>query len=209
MNRVFLPFLFISVIFLTQLRAQQHIPFNHLTVEDGLSQSSVTCIFQDQKGFIWFGTQDGLNRFDGYNFKIFKNDPADPTSLSGNFIFSIYESPYGNLFIETQGGPFHLYHPRTESFQIVNKDSMDLSDFKVSSVGAVLWESNGIMWKGGSGQETGLERKDNTTGQIITFKHDPSDPASLSDDKVYSIFRDRSGNLWVGTRNGLDRFDWG
>ena len=76
---------------LNTLQAQNHIAFNHLTVEDGLSQSSVTCIFQDAKGFMWFGTQDGLNRYDGYNFKVFKNDPEDSTSLINNFIFSIYE----------------------------------------------------------------------------------------------------------------------
>ena len=57
--------------------AQNNIRFNHITVEDGLSQSAVTCIFQDYLGFMWFGTQDGLNRFDGYKIKVFKNDPAN------------------------------------------------------------------------------------------------------------------------------------
>ncbi len=84
--------------------AQSDVIFNHLTIDDGLSQSSVTCILQDKNGFMWFGTQDGLNRFDGYNFKVFKNNPGDSTSLTDNFIFSIYEDPSGTLYIETQSG---------------------------------------------------------------------------------------------------------
>jgi ligand-binding sensor domain-containing protein/serine phosphatase RsbU (regulator of sigma subunit) len=191
----------------TDLSAQPHIVFNHLTVGDGLSQSSVTCIFQDNKGFMWFGTQDGLNKYDGYSFKVFKNDPSDTTTLTNNFIFSIYENQSGKLFIETQGGTLHQYFPRSESFQIVTKDSVYLKDAKVSTVGAMLYESSGIVWTGGLGDENGLIRTDSNTGQSTTYKHDPLNPSSLSDDKVYSIFRDRSGSLWIGTFNGLDKLD--
>jgi ligand-binding sensor domain-containing protein/serine phosphatase RsbU (regulator of sigma subunit) len=187
--------------------AQSHIIFNHLTINDGLSQSSVTCILQDRQGFMWFGTQDGLNRYDGYNIKIFKNNPGDSTSLTDNFIFSVYEDQSGTLYIETQSGTFHKYNPKLESFQIVNKDSINLEGAKVNSVGALLWESSGIKWIGGLSKGTGLERFDTKTGKSTIFKHDPSDLSSLSDDKVYSVFRDRSGNLWVGTFNGLDRLD--
>ena len=196
-------FLFFSSDFLPQ----SNIIFNHLTIEDGLSQSSVTCILQDKKGFMWFGTQDGLNRYDGYNIKVFKNDPGDSTSLTDNFIFSIYEDQSGSLYIETQSGTFHQYNPRSESFKIVIKDSVDLERAMVNSVSALLQESSGIRWTGGLSKETGLVRFDTKTGKGTTFKHNPSDPSSLSNDKVYSVFRDRSGNLWVGTFNGLDRFD--
>ncbi|MGB5286908.1 MAG: two-component regulator propeller domain-containing protein, partial [Ignavibacteriaceae bacterium] len=156
---------------------------------------------------MWFGTQDGLNRYDGYNIKVFKNDPGDSTSLTDNFIFSIYEDQSGSLYIETQSGTFHRYNPRLESFKIVIKDSVDLERARVNSVSALLQESSGIRWTGGLSKETGLVRFDTKTGKSTTFKHNPSDPSSLSNDKVYSVFRDRSGNLWVGTFNGLDRFD--
>ena len=92
MSRV-IPFCVISILlFSLEILSQGNIAFSHLNVEDGLSQSSTTCIFQDKNGFMWFGTQDGLNRYDGYNFKVFKNNPDDATSLSDNFIFSILKT---------------------------------------------------------------------------------------------------------------------
>ena len=207
MNRVLLLSLFYPLLFFSEILSQQHISFNHLTVEDGLSQSSVTCIFQDSKGFMWFGTQDGLNKYDGYNFKIFKNNPSDSTSLTDNFIFSIYEDQSDILYIETQSGTLHQYKPRSESFQIVYMDSLNLKRAKVSTVGAMFQESSGIKWTGGLGSGTGLKRLDIKTGKTTLFKHDSADPYSLSDDKVYSVYKDRSGNLWVGTFSGLDRLD--
>src|SRR5690606_11278599 len=126
----------------------------------GLSQSSVTCIFQDGKGFMWFGTQDGLNRYDGYKFKIFKNIPNDTTSLTDNFIFSIIEDEAGVLYIETQSGSLHEYNPVKENFNIVLKDNIDLGKSKVSTVGASLHDATGITWVGGASRGTGLERID-------------------------------------------------
>jgi ligand-binding sensor domain-containing protein/serine phosphatase RsbU (regulator of sigma subunit) len=181
--------------------------FNHLTINDGLSQSSITCILQDKNGFMWFGTQDGLNRYDGYDIKIFKNIPGDSTSLTDNFIFSLIEDQSGTLYVETQSGTFHRYNPGTESFKIVNEKSLNFTGAKINSVGAKLRESSGITWTGGLSKGTGLIRLDTRTGKSTTFKHNISDPSSLSDDKVYSVYRDRSGNLWIGTFGGLDRFD--
>lgn len=207
MCRVILFSIISFFIFPLELLPQGHISFNHLTIEDGLSQSSVTCILQDRSGFMWFGTQDGLNRYDGYNFKVFKNIPSDTTSLTDNFIFSIYEDQSGILYIETQSGAFHRYIPKLESFQIINKDDIDLNGTKINTVSARLVETSGVVWTGGLGSGTGLTRLDTKTGKTTVFKHDPSESGSISDDKVYSVFRDRSGNLWVGTFNGLDRLD--
>jgi len=145
MIRVFLFCVISFLFFSSEFLPQSHIVFNHLTIEDGLSQSSVTCILQDRSGFMWFGTQDGLNRYDGYNIKVFKNDPGDSTSLTDNFIFSIYEDLSGTLFVETQSGTFHRYNPRSESFQIVIKDSINLERARVNSVSALLQESSGIL----------------------------------------------------------------
>jgi ligand-binding sensor domain-containing protein/serine phosphatase RsbU (regulator of sigma subunit) len=155
---------------------------------------------------MWFGTQDGLNRYDGYSIKTFKNDPSDPKSLTDNFIFAIYIDPAGKLYVETQNGFFQRYDARTESFSVLKKDSLDLTNFKVNRVSAVLEEPD-THWLGSLGSETGLKRTNKKTGEVTIFKHDPLDPESISDNKVYSIFRDRSGNLWVGTFNGLDKLN--
>lgn len=199
--------LILPLLFLSTVRAQNHIAFNHLTVENGLSQSAVTCIFQDEKGFMWFGTQDGLNRYDGYNLKVFKNDPTDTSSLINNFIFSIYEDTTGTLYIENQGGGFQRYNPLTESFSRISKNKINLRRAKYSTVSAFYEDTNGVQWIGGLGAGTGLKRVDLNTGKTKVYKHDPTNPSSLSDDKVYSVYRDRSGNLWAGTFNGLDKLN--
>src|SRR6266545_3744229 len=90
--------------------------FDRISIEQGLSQSSVHVILQDSRGFMWFGTEDGLNRYDGYTFKTFKPDPDVPTSLSDRWINSIVEDQEGYLWIATRQGGLNRYDPRTEEF---------------------------------------------------------------------------------------------
>jgi ligand-binding sensor domain-containing protein/serine phosphatase RsbU (regulator of sigma subunit) len=205
-NKIITVFLLYFII-AAEIISQSKISFNHLTVQQGLSQSGVTCILQDKYGFMWFGTQDGLNRFDGYNFKVFKNIPEDSASISDNFIFSIYEDQKGTLLFETQSGKWNKYNPLEENFSVVKIEEYDLTNFRKNSVKASLRESNGIIWSGEQSKPSGLLNTDTKTGKKTLFKHNPSDPSSLSDDKVYSIFRDSKDNLWIGTANGLDKLD--
>jgi ligand-binding sensor domain-containing protein len=90
--------------------------FRHLTTEQGLSSNNVTAIFKDSKGFVWIGTKDGLNRFDGYSCKIFRHDPGDSTSLSGNNITCINEDNQGNLLIGTLDEGLNRFDFATERF---------------------------------------------------------------------------------------------
>jgi hypothetical protein len=85
--------------------------FERLSTEDGLSHSSVTCILQDHRGFMWFGTGDGLNKYDGYTFTVYRRDPEDPGSLRDDAIASIYEDRTGVLWVGTQGGWLERYDP--------------------------------------------------------------------------------------------------
>ncbi|MDR1181948.1 MAG: hypothetical protein LBL13_08220, partial [Bacteroidales bacterium] len=89
--------------------------FRHFGVEDGLPQNTVSCIFQDKQGFMWFGTKDGLSRYDGYTFRNFRHDKEDKNSIGNNFIRSIFEGDNGVLWIGTDAGVY-IYHPATESF---------------------------------------------------------------------------------------------
>jgi len=102
-----------SLIILSLLSAQptHSFEFEQLTIKDGLSQSSINCIYQDRKGFLWIGTQDGLNRYDAYNFKIYRHDPRDSTSLAGNFINAVCEDSQGRLWIGTDGAGIAVYDP--------------------------------------------------------------------------------------------------
>ncbi|MBK7631168.1 MAG: SpoIIE family protein phosphatase [Ignavibacteriales bacterium] len=197
----------IILLFFIPIQSQSSIAFNHLTVENGLSQSAVTCILQDKNGFMWFGTQDGLNRYDGYSFKIFKNIADDSTSLSDNFIFSIYENESGSLFIETQSGKINKYNPLNESFQILHNQEINRYKSKRNSVLAIYYDRDNVVWSGGLSKETGLKMENKRTGETKIYKHFNDDKFSLSDNKVYSVIRDSKGSLWVGTANGLDKLD--
>ena len=97
--------LLICLVLPANLSAQEgNIRFDRITIEDGLSQSTIFSILQDRQGFMWFGTQDGLNKFDGYKFTVYKHDPEDPTTISDNFVRAIFEDQDGTLWVGTNGG---------------------------------------------------------------------------------------------------------
>lgn len=187
--------------------ARQSGIFRHITVNQGLSQGSVVSILQDSRGFMWFGTQDGLNRYDGYNFTVFKNSPTDSTSLDDNFIVTIAEDSNKTLWVGSLKNPglLNRFDPATETFTRVPSDSADLAHARVGSVFSAYEAPSGVRWSGKIGE--GVTRFDRRTGKTTVFRHDPADPGSLADNRVYSVYGDRSGTIWVGTREGLDRFD--
>ncbi len=188
--------------------------FERISLEQGLSQSVVLCILQDSQGFMWFGTQDGLNRYDGYDFVVYKHDPEDPHSLSDGFVRAIYEDRSGALWIGTNTGGLDRLDRETEQFthyQNVPDDPHSLSNDNVQSI---YEDQAGVLWIGTNtggldrlvlSEAEGLDRE---TGQFIHYQNDPDDPHSLSNDNVQSIYEDQAGVLWIGTNGGgLDRFD--
>src|SRR5512140_270690 len=186
--------------------AQRTIRFDHLSVKEGLSQGSVTCILQDRQGFMWFGTQDGLNMYDGYTFVLYKHNPENPSSLSENFILSLSEDANGTLWVGTIGQQIlNRYDPLTESFSQHPRDSVDLANARTSEANSNYSDPSGVRWTGKIGG--GVTRVDPKTGVTTTFRHNAKDPHSLIDDAVYSVYGDRTGTIWVGTREGLERFD--
>lgn len=174
------------------------IRFDHLSLEDGLSQSTVTCIFQDSRGFLWIGTEDGLNRFDGYDFKIYKNDPSNAASLSHDAVWSIDEDAAGNLWIGTSGGGVDVWERADDRF--ASELSKGLSSRYVRFVHV---DEDGAVWIGT--RDAGVDRLDPESGAITSYRADGG--SGLSDDRVFVIHTDRSGTVWVGTDGGLNRFD--
>ena len=182
----------------------QAMRFERLSIEEGLSQSVVCCILQDDTGFMWFGTQDGLNRYDGHRFVIYRHDAEDSASLPHDWVKALLEDPSGDVWVGTDGG-LARWRKATDSFTTYRHDSEDLRSLSGDKVWALAWDPSGAMWVGTS--ESGLNRFDTIAGTFQRFHHDPAVPASLSSDVVRAVRVDRSGTVWVGTLGGLDLFD--
>jgi len=167
--------------------------FQNLTTRDGLSNNHVLDICQDKHGFIWIATTDGLNRYDGYSFKIYRNQPEDSTSISDNFITCIEEDKSGNLWIGTKNG-FNKYDPLTNSFirHLYNPEKNSISHNHVRQIMA----DGNILW---------IETLD---GVLNKFIPDDEDFYHYAHDKIkqpyyyyHSIYKDRQENIWIGGRS--------
>jgi GAF domain-containing protein/ligand-binding sensor domain-containing protein len=180
----------------------QELRFERISVEQGLSDSTVTCFYQDSAGFLWIGTNDGLNRYDGYDFQVYRHDPGDPTSLSHDSVTAILEDSSGVLWIGTAGG-LDWFDRRQERFVHYRHDADDPVSLSHDAVSVLYQDRSGTLWVGTWGG--GLNRLNPTTGRFVHYQHDPTDVRSLSHDAVAAIYQDRSGVLWVGTVGGLNR----
>src|SRR6056297_4260470 len=101
----------------------QQVLVEHYSIEDDLSQTAINTVIQDSRGFLWIGTQDGLNKFDGYNFNRFKNDPSDTTTISNNYIHCIYEDNDNNIWVGTNYGLNKFDAEKQTFFRYLNNDS--------------------------------------------------------------------------------------
>ena len=178
--------------------------FDRLTVEDGLSQNAVLTITQDGRGFLWLGTEDGLNKYDGYNFTVYEHDPEDPASLVDSFVSVIYVDRQGDLWVGTRSG-LDRYDPATGSFIHYTGNANDPFSLQGEWVIGIYEDHQGTLWVGT--EEGGLNGLDRATETFTHYRHDDGDPSSLSENAVRVIFEDSAGNLWLGTHAGLDRFD--
>ncbi|HEY5564722.1 MAG TPA: two-component regulator propeller domain-containing protein, partial [Rhodothermia bacterium] len=177
--------------------------FQKLGLEQGLSQSTIYDMLQDRNGFMWFGTQDGLNRYDGYEVKVFRNIPFDSTSLHEGWSMSIEEDDQGRLWVGTWE-QVSVMDPVTEAFTRFRHDPENPASLTQGGVFSILQDRNGIMWFGTS---NGLDRMDpSAPGEFVHFRHNPDDSTSLNHDEIAGLFEDSEGTLWVSTLNGFARF---
>ncbi len=179
--------------------------FEHIMSDKGLSQNTIHYILQDKEGFMWFATEDGLDKYDGYSFKIFKNIPNNKNSISDNFIWTLYQDKSGNLWVGTNSGglcKFDRLHEEFENFKNNPNDSTSLSS---NNVRAILEDEEGNLWIGTEGG--GLDEFNKKNKTFLHYRNKPGDPNSLSSDAVLTIFKDSKGTLWIGTDSGLDEFN--
>lgn len=183
----------------------QNPTFWHLTPDDGLSQSTVSTIYQDSEGFMWFGTEEGLNKYEGQNgnIVIYKHDADDPNSIGSNEIEEIYEDKRGNLWIAADWGGLNLYNRDSDKFTRFNATE-DYYDGSISdnTIHAIFEDSRENLWVG---TYMGLNLMDRETRTFRTFLADSADPNSLSSNYITDIFEDNSGQIWIATNDGLNR----
>jgi signal transduction histidine kinase/ligand-binding sensor domain-containing protein len=175
------------------------IRFSRLSTAQGLSQTQANEIVQDDQGFMWFGTQYGLDRYDGYEFKVFTQDPARENSLSCVYIHSLFKDRSGSLWVGCDQflDRFDSLH---ETFTHYRIDAGEAANY----VSQISQDRTGMLWLATG---SGLFRLNPDTGQIIHYLHDPAKPSSLGSNQVRCTLEDRTGRFWVADGENLEEFD--
>jgi signal transduction histidine kinase/ligand-binding sensor domain-containing protein len=176
--------------------------FTRISTADGLSETRVSQIVQDDRGFIWFGTQYGLDRYDGYEFKLYVHEAGRSNSLAGAFVQSLFKDRDGNLWIGCNQ-TLDRFDPRTETFTHYRVETDELTNLG-STVVHISQDRGGLLWLATA---TGLHQLDPNTGRIVHYRHSADNPAGLSTSDITWSGEDRNGDFWVGTADGLDKFD--
>ena len=199
---------------LTSLHPQtEEYIFKQLTDVDGLSQSTIFTTIQDQEGYLWIGTVDGLNRYDGYEFRIFENDPSDSTTISDNFISTIFEDSDGFIWVGTINGYLNRFNRKTEIFKrfyinkffsTVRSPENNFYDYplafsrdQINTVTTITEDKDGYLWIGTWGN--GIIKFDRKNEKGTHIFNNPDNSTSLSSNRVLDILTDNSGNIWIAT----------
>src|SRR5690606_19813700 len=157
--------------------------FTHYQVEQGLSNNAVLCSLQDSKGFMWFGTKDGLNRFDGYSFKVFQNDPSAGSLLGSNYIRALHEGRDGKIWVGTDQG-IYIFDPAFERFSLLHASIVDeILEIGEDYRGDIWFISDLILYQYKSKTDT-----------IVQISHKINDSAFC--------FTDNTSEVWLSTTNG-------
>jgi ligand-binding sensor domain-containing protein/signal transduction histidine kinase/DNA-binding response OmpR family regulator len=176
---------------------------SRLNIDDGLSQNQILCIYKDSKGFLWIGTQDGLNLYDGYKFKVFRHEPGNKNSLLDYAVNTVCETDTGIFWIGTRAG-LSRYDMRSGKFIHYVKNPDSSNSLVDNYVWAVLKDSEGNLW---IGTRNGLSHFNPSTKIFTNYKHNSSTSNSISHNFVLSLAEDKNKNVWIGSRGGLDRYN--
>jgi ligand-binding sensor domain-containing protein/signal transduction histidine kinase/DNA-binding response OmpR family regulator len=180
--------------------AQSKLIFEHLNVENGLSQSSVLAITQDARGYLWFGTRGGLNKYTGNNFTVYKGTALGLRDGSKSVINALLVDNKNRLWVGTGRG-LRLYRPESDSFISIVPDPNNKNSLSGNGVNSIIQDKAGDIWVG---TNSGLNRLvDSSKFKFEQFHPKGNGLASIANDEVKSIFQDAGGVIWVGTSNGL------
>jgi signal transduction histidine kinase/ligand-binding sensor domain-containing protein len=179
--------MFPSVVSAQSLRVQR------LTINDGLSQNLVYCILQDRQGFMWFGTKDGLNRYDGYRFTVFRHNPLDSKTLSGNYVTALYEDRRRMLWVATYPYGLNRFNPQTETFTRFVHNPDDSSTLSHPQVTALCEGKTGELWVG---TKRGLNIIDPLTEQVRRIP-------PFADFEINDLYVDDGGLVWIASGRGI------
>jgi ligand-binding sensor domain-containing protein/signal transduction histidine kinase len=188
------------------LLSAQDFHFKQISLKDGLAQSSINAVTQDLHGFMWFGTEDGLNRFDGNEFVIYKNIPFDSTSLSENFITALLVDSKNQLWVGTMNEGLHLFDSETQTFKrfYYSNNENALSN---NNINTIYEDKNGRVWIGTSnGLNLIVQDKKDISFQRFQYNSDFS-KGFPEINFINKIFNDSKNQLWVGTAKGLFQFE--
>ena len=179
--------------------------FSHLDISQGLSNSQVKCFLKDSQGFVWIGSISGLNRYDGSVVKVFRNNPADTTTLADNDMFKLFEDPDGNIWVTTYVG-IDIYNPATESF-ISSRDAMLRKyGIKEGIITDIVKDNKQNYWFIHASE--GLYKYTRAAGKAVHIPQSETDTTRISASPVSSVADDHAGNLWVMHRDGvLEKLD--
>src|SRR5258705_1198770 len=157
-------FFFLQLVCFSAICQKQNIRFDHLGTDQGLSESNVLCILQDSRGFMWFGTRDGLNKYDSYKFTVYKNNLKDRHSISNNNISSLVESAKGDLWIATWGGGLNQFDRNKNKFISFRHDAKNSNSIASDFLSSVFEDSEGNLWIGT--ENSGLDLFDITKNKV-------------------------------------------
>jgi ligand-binding sensor domain-containing protein len=167
---------------LTSFAQNKNLSFRHIGKRDGLSHSNTVCMHEDSRGFMWFGTSDGLNKYDGYTFTVYRNNPKDPNSIAGNFIQGIIEDPKGSLWIATSGGGVNRFNRDKENFTHYKNDPGNTNSISSDEVTTVMLDHEGLLWVGTD--NNGVDIYDEKTNTFIHYTNDKRNPKSISSNAI-------------------------
>jgi len=200
--------------------------FEHLSNQEGLSQNSISSIVQDKKGFIWIGTYDGLNRYDGYNIKLYRNDPNLPYSIADNYIKTLLVDHKGRVWVGTKSEGISLYFPEENRFKTIRKDRFNPNGLSTNEVNVIFEDNAQRLWVGtskglnllendkeeiravGGNEESIIADESGILTKVFRkFYHNPKNAQTISGNIINDITNFSLNKILIATENGISEYN--